>query len=211
MNGTRKVVVALFAAAASAAVLAPAEAHAQRQFGVQPPDTWATIYGLMYTNISGMEDPGSQSEWVFDDAALGVGVTLQRQVGQSLMLGVDGSWARPKYERHALGSDVVIPGASGTASIATAFANGRYGYSGGGDIGFYLTGGVGTVAYQLEDLEGWNADFALQAGTGLEYRFGGNKAVALEWGRVWGYHEKEGLGGGNQTHSALKLALRFGF
>lgn len=196
-------------AATSATALAPAAAHAQRQFGAQPPDTWASFYGLMYTSISGMQDPGTESEWVFDDAAFGLGVTLQRQVGQSLMLGFDGSWARPKYERHLLDSDVVI--ASGNASIATAFANGRYGYSGGGDIGFYLTGGIGTVAYQLEDLDGWNADFALQAGTGLEYRFDSNKAVALEWGRVWGYHEKEGLGGGNQAHSALKLALRVGF
>jgi hypothetical protein len=88
-------------------------------------------------------------------------------------------------------------------------ATGRYGYSGGGDIGFYLNGGIGTIAYRLADL-GWNADFALQAGTGLEYRFGRATAVALEWGRTWGYHEKEGLGGGNQTHSALRLALRFG-
>lgn len=209
MNRRMTLPFALLAAAAWATTIAPADAHAQRQFGVEPPDTWASVYGLMYTSVSGMEDPGSQSEWVFDDAAFGLGITLQRQVGQSLMLGIDGSWSRPKYERHALNTDVVL--ASGTASIATAFANGRYGYSGGGDIGFYLTGGIGTVAYQLEDLDGWNADFALQGGTGLEYRFGGNKAVALEWGRVWGYHEKEGLGGGNQAHSALKLAVRLGF
>ena len=78
----------------------------------------------------------------------------------------------------------------------------------------YLCGALefGWVPWDLiEDLDGWNADFALQAGTGLEYRFGGNKAVALEWGRTWGYHEKENLSGGNQTHSALKLALRMGF
>jgi opacity protein-like surface antigen len=158
--------------AAAAMAFTPVSAQAQRQFGVEPPDTWVSVYGLMYTNVSGLNDPDSDSEWVFDDNAFGLGMTLQRQVGQSLMLGIDGSYARPRYERHVIGTDVIV--ASGTASIATAMASGRYGYSGGGDIGFYLAGGIGTVAYQLEDLDGWNTDFALQAGTGLEYRFGGN-------------------------------------
>jgi hypothetical protein len=188
---------------------APATAQAQRTFGEQPPKTWISAYGLMYTGVSGMADPGTQSRWVFDDNAFGVGATIHRQVGQSLMLGLDGSLARPKFEQQELDNSAVVL-SSGTASIATAMATGRYGYSGGGDIGFYLTGGIGTVAYRLGELD-WNADFGLHGGTGLEYRFGGTKAVALEWGRTWGYHEKENLGGGNQTHSALKLALKLGF
>ncbi|HEX2168158.1 MAG TPA: hypothetical protein VHG09_13070 [Longimicrobiales bacterium] len=197
------------AIATGALMFTAGNTHAQLQFGVQPPDTWVSAYGLMYTSVSGMRDPGSNSRWVFDDAAFGGGVAVQRRVGESLMLGVDGSLARPKYEIQELEVDEIRE--RGTASIATLLATGRYGYSGGGSIGFYLTGGIGTIAYKLETLEGWNADFALQAGTGLEYQFGGNKAVALEWGRTWGYHEKENLGGGNQTHSALKLALRLGF
>ena len=203
------VLIAGLVVTAAGTTLAPRDAHAQRQFGVEPPDTWVSVYGIMYTNISNLNDPGSDSRWVFDDNAFGIGATLQRQVGQSLMLGIDGSYARPKYETYDLSTDLLAE--SGTATIATAMASGRYGYSGGGDIGFYLAGGIGTVAYNLEHLDGWNADFGLQAGTGLEYRFGGNKAVALEWGRTWGYHEKENLSGGNQTHSALKLALRMGF
>jgi opacity protein-like surface antigen len=207
MNRRFTVVVAGFAIATAGAALAPADVEAQRQFGRQAPNTWVTVYGLMYTNISGMRDPGSDSRWVFDDAAFGFGAALQRQMGQSLRLGVDGSLARPKFEMQELDTESVRE--EGTASIATAMVTGRYGYAAGGDIGFYLSGGIGTIAYKLADL-GWNTDFALQGGTGLEYRFDGNKAVALEWGRTWGYHEKEGLGGGNQTHSALKLALRFG-
>jgi hypothetical protein len=163
----------------------------------------------MYTGISGLVDPGTQSRWVFDDNAFGIGASVHRQAGQSLVLGLDGSLARPRYEQQPLDTGVGDT-ISGTASIATAMATGRYGYSGGGDIGFYLNGGIGTVAYKLSELA-WNADFALQAGTGLEYRFGGTKAIALEWGRTWGYHEKENLGGGSQTHSGLKLALRVGF
>ncbi|HSK18360.1 MAG TPA: hypothetical protein VK912_04425 [Longimicrobiales bacterium] len=209
MTRRMSVLIAGFVVTAAGTALAPGDAQAQRQFGVQPPDTWVSIYGIMYTNVSSLNDPGSDSKWVFDDNAFGIGATLQRQVGQSLMLGIDGSYARPKYETYDLDTSVLEE--NGTAAIATAMASGRYGYSGGGDIGFYLQGGIGTVAYDLEHLDGWNADFALQAGTGLEYRFGGNKAAALEWGRTWGYHEKEDLSGGNQTHSALKLALRMGF
>jgi opacity protein-like surface antigen len=192
---------------AAGMLVAPADGHAQRQFGAQPPKTWVSVYGLMYTSVSGMADPGSQSLWVFDDAAFGFGAALQRQVGQSLRLGIEGSLARPKFETQDLETEAVID--EGTASIATAMATGRYGYSGGSDIGFYLTGGIGALAYKLGDL-GWNSDFALQAGTGLEYQFSSNRAAALEWGRTWGYHEKEGLGGGNQTHGALKLAFRIG-
>jgi opacity protein-like surface antigen len=162
----------------------------------------------MYTGIASLVDPGTQTRWVFDDNAFGLGAAVHRQVGRSLVLGLDGSLARPKYEQRNLDTEVIE--SRGTASIATAMANGRYGYSGGGDIGFYLAGGIGTVAYKLNELA-WNADFALQAGTGLEYRFGGTKAIALEWGRTWGYHEKEDLGGGSQTHSGLRLALRLGF
>lgn len=201
----------LLVAVTTVGIAAAAEpVDAQRQFPREPPKTWVSAYGLMYTSLSGMRDPGSDSRWAFDDNGFGFGATLQRQVGQSLLLGVDGSLARPKYERQDLETEAVL--ASGTASIATAMANGRYGYSGGGDIGFYLTGGIGTVAYRLEDLGSWNADFALHGGTGLEYRFsGGRRAAALEWGRTWAYHEKEGLGGGNQTHGVLRLTVRFGF
>lgn len=203
--------VALITAMTVSCAAAASDVEAQRQFGSEPPKSWISAYGLMYTGVSGLRDPGSASRWVFDDNAFGIGATFHRQIGQSLMVGIDGSLARPKYERRSLEVDELVLG-SGTASLVTAMASGRYGYSGGGDIGFYLAGGIGAVAYRLEDLSGWNPDFALQAGTGLEYRFGGgNKALALEWGRTWGYHEKEDLGGGSQTHSALKLALRYGF
>jgi hypothetical protein len=37
-----------------------------------------------------------------------------------------------------------------------------------------------------------------------------NRAVFLEWGRIWGYHEREGIGGGAAQHSVLKLGARFG-
>ena len=197
-----KILIVATALLTTTTVAAHAQASAQ-------PSNWFSLYGLMYTGTSNLRDPDTNSDWRFDDNAFGLGASLHRQVARSLMSGVDASFARPEYERVDLGTGMLA--ARGTATIATAMANGRYGYAGGGDIGFYLTGGLGTVAYRLEDLDSWNADFALHAGTGLEYRFGGNKAVALEWGRTWGYHEEEGVGDGRQTHSALKLIGRIGF
>jgi opacity protein-like surface antigen len=188
-----------------ALVLAASAAHAQA-----PAVNWVNVYGLMYTNLSGFTDPGTSSDWVFDDNAFGLGLGVQRDFGQGLLIGVDFSLARPAYERRTPGG-AAIPGATGTANIGTAMATGRFAYGGGGDLGFYLSGGIGTIAYNLEDVGGWNADFALRAGTGLEFRFRPTRAVYLEWGRIWGYHEREGIGGGGgQQHSALRLGARFG-
>jgi opacity protein-like surface antigen len=195
--------------AVAALALAATSVDAQRPLpGGAAPKTWGSVYGLMYTNISSLRDPDTDSRWAFDDNAWGLGAQLHRQVGSGLLLGIDGSFARPAYERQAPESSDVI--ASGTATIITAIANGRFSYGGASEVGLYLTGGIGSVLYHLEDLASWNADLALQAGTGLEYRFQPRRALALEWGRTWGYHEKEGLGGGSQQHSVLKLALRLG-
>jgi hypothetical protein len=175
-----------------------------------PPRTWGVVFGQMYTGLSRFHDPGTSSDWVFDDNAFGFGLALQREFGQGLLLGLEGSLARPAYERRVTGTSVAVPGATGTASIATAMATGRFAYGGGAELGFYLSGGLGTIAYRLEDVGAWNADFALRAGTGLEYRFAPARAVFLEWGRIWGYHEREGVGGGAAQHSALKLGFRLG-
>ncbi|HSJ24624.1 MAG TPA: outer membrane beta-barrel protein [Longimicrobiales bacterium] len=172
--------------------------------------TWVDVHGLMYTNIAGFHDPGTGSDWAFDDNAFGLGLGAHHEVTPGLLLGGDVSLARPSYERRITGTRTAIPGATGTATIGTAMASGRYAYGGGGDLGFYLSGGVGTIAYHLEDRGEWNADFALRAGTGLEFRLTTTRALYLEWGRIWGYHERDGVGGGAAQHSALKLGFRLG-
>lgn len=173
------------------------------------PRTWVSAYGLMYTGIARFHDPGTGTDWVFDDNAFGFGADLHREVTTGLLLGVDLSMARPQYARRAPNTQVTV--ASGTATLGTAMLNGRISYGGLPELGFYLTGGVGTIAYYLEDLEDWNADFALRAGTGLEYRIARRQSLFLEWGRIWAYHEREGVGGGAAQHSVLRLGGRFGF
>jgi hypothetical protein len=195
---TAFLLVLLTAAAADAQARGPA------------PRSWGVIFGQMYTNIAGFPDPGTASDWAFDDNAFGFGVGVQHEAVQGLILGGEFSLARPAYERRAPGTGVALPGASGTATIVTAMATGRIAYGGTGDLGFYLNGGIGTIAYNLEDVAEWNADFALRAGTGLEYRLNPARALFFEWGRIWGYHERDGIGSGAQQHSVLKLGLRIG-
>lgn len=186
----------------------PAPARAQ----VAPaPDTWVGGYAQFYTGIGGFFDPGTASEWVFSDNSFGLGATVQRTFGQGLLLGLDLGYARPEYERRdtalVVGGGVVT---RGEANVVTAMATGRFASGGGGDLGFYLSGGAGTIMYNLSDVGGWNADLALRAATGLEYRMSRSQMVYLEWGRIWGYHEKDGVSGGKATHSNLKLGVRFG-
>jgi hypothetical protein len=189
-------------------IATPVSLEGQMRRGAPPPANWVNAYGTMYTGLSSFYDPGTESDWVFDEPAFGFGLGLQRDFG-GLLMGIDASLARPAYERRPR---VGIGVASGTASVATAMATGRFGYGGATDLGFYLSGGAGTIAYNLEDegAPGWNADFALRAGTGLEYRMSPSRAVYLEWGRIWGYHEREGIGGGAVQHSILQLGMRFG-
>jgi hypothetical protein len=193
---------------AAALLLVSADATDAQRRGA--PLNWLSGYGLMYTGISGFHDPGSESDWVFDDNAFGFGLGLQREVTSGLLIGADVSYARPAYERRLRNTTVAIPGATGKAGVATALATGRIGYGGASDLGFYLSGAVGTIGYNLEDLGAWNFDLALRAGTGLEYRLSPSQALYLEWGRIWGYHEREGIGGGAAQHSKLQLGLRFG-
>jgi opacity protein-like surface antigen len=184
---------------------------AQRPAVTPPPRNWVSPYVTMFTNMSDFDDPDSQSRWMFDDSGFGVGLSLMREFGQSLVIGIDASGSRTNYERRAIGTNTGTPLASGSATVGTAMLTGRFASGGRTELGFYLTGGLGTVAYKLEDLDGWNADFGLRAGTGLEYRYSTRGTVFLEWGRLWGYHEKEGVSGGRVNHSALKLGGRFGF
>jgi opacity protein-like surface antigen len=188
---------------------APAALAAQVRPLGSGPGTWVSAYGQMYTGMDGFEDPDSDSRWSFEDNTLGVGVGLLRQFGQSVLIGADLSFAKPEYEAEHL--TIQDSTATGSATVGTAMLLGRVAYGGSAQLGFYLTGGIGAIGYDLEHLDGWNTDFALRAGTGLEYRFQPSGAVFLEWGRIWGYHEKEGVSGGRVSHSQLKLGGRLGF
>jgi hypothetical protein len=171
------------------------------------PGIWVHASAVMYTTVSSFIDPGSESRWIFGDPAFGAGIGVQREFGTGLLLGIDATYARVEYQRTDLAAQTVV--GEGNAGIASGMVVGRFAYGGGGNVGIYLSGGLGTMAYNLEDLGSWNADFAMRAGTGIEYRMDDRKAVALEWSRGWAYHEKEDLTGGDtQRPSMLRLNAR---
>jgi hypothetical protein len=201
---SRVLVTAILACAVC--TIAATAVHAQRP---APPQNWAGAYFQMFTDMGSFDDPDSDSRWIFGDNAMGLGAVLQRQLGASLRAGIDLGYARPSYERRDAATQTLI--FRGDASVLTALASGRIAYGGGADLGFYLTGGAGAIVYDLEDVDGSNADMALRAGTGLEYRFNPTKLLFLEWGRLWGYHEKEGVSGGKATHSLLRIGAQLGF
>jgi hypothetical protein len=197
----RRLSIMLFALLVAGSALVPGlEAQARTSAG-----WWGGAYGMLYTGIGSVEDPET-GRWNFSDNAFGFGANILREFGRSLLLGVDVSYATPSYE-----IENGLLTSSGDAKIVTAMGTGRMAYGGGAELGFYLTGGIGTIAYNLDELDGWNTDFALRAGTGLEYRFSPARAAYLEWGRFWGYHETDGVQGGTTNHSNLKLGVRFGF
>ena len=177
---------------------------------VESPQIWTTVYFQMYSSMGSFVDPDTDSRWVFGDNAFGFGGAAHYQATPTLAIGLDLGYARPAVQRDSVeraGATI----ARGDARVFTALATGRLAYGGSAELGLYLTGGVGTIAYRLDEFGEINADLALRAGTGLEYRFARDKSVFLEWGRIWGYHEKEGVSGGRAQHSVLNIGARGGF
>ena len=196
----KKIIVAAALATAFAT-----QANAQEPL----PKLWITGYAQMYTSLAEFEDPGTSSRWEFGDNTFGFGAAAHYDVSPTITLGLDLGYAAPEYERRDTADSAALIG-SGDAQVFTLLATGRMVSGGSGDLGFYLTGGAGAIAYRLDEFGDTNTDLALRAGTGLEYRWGATRRIFLEWGRLWTFHEKSGLSGGRVQHSALQLGARFG-
>lgn len=199
-----KTAAALIAALACLTFATPAAA----QFGTiePPPKTWIT------GSVGGFLDPGSVPDasgvWDFG-AALGGGIGIHRQVGQGITIGVEGSFLPSKYELRDSNRSVIE---KGSASIVTGLATARLNTGGMGPLGMYLTGGAGVMAYGMKGgLDRWDPDLALMTGAGLEYRPSQKRAIFLEWGKFWTFHQQEGVKNNTVNHSQLRAGVRFGF
>lgn len=182
-------------------------AAAQFRTVQKAPNTWVTGW------VGGYMSPGSvvdaeSGKWDFGSSFAG-GLGLHRQVGRSLVLGVEGSFAPAAYERLDLDTNEVL--GSGNARLVTGMLTGRLQTGGGGGLGMYVTGGIGAVVYGIPDLDRWDPDLALRTGAGMEYRPSHNRALFLEWGQLWTYHQKEGVRDNTAKHSQLRAGVRFGF
>ncbi len=193
-------------AAAIGVLGAAAPAAAQFRQVTKAPSTWASAW------VGGYLSPGrvydASGNWDFGSTFAG-GVGLHRQVGRGLVLGVETSFAPASYERTDASTGELIE--DGDARLVTGMLTGRLQTGGGGDFGMYLTGGAGAFVYGLSGLDGWDPDLALSTGAGLEYRPSANRALFVEWGRYWTFHQKEGVRDNTTKHSQLRAGVRFGF
>ena len=198
-----KAVAALLPALAILAAATPAAAQFRQ---VQPPpNTWLTVWGGGYTSSATIHDPES-GNWNIGSSISG-GVGIHRQIGQSLVLGVETSYSPADYEITDADDNLV---GNGSAGILTGMATGRLNYGGGGPLGLYLTGGIGTVVYRMPELERWDPDFAFRTGAGLEYRPNATKALFVEWGQSRIFHQKEGVKDNTEKRTDLRAGVRFG-
>ncbi|HWV56375.1 MAG TPA: outer membrane beta-barrel protein [Longimicrobiales bacterium] len=180
------------------------------QFGPveQPPQTWASGWLGGYLDPGTVRDP-EDGAWSFG-SSFAAGLGLHRQIGNSLSIGVDASYAPMRFEQRDVATEEVL--SSGTARVISAMASARLRYGGGDAFGMYLTGGVGTMAYGMPDpVDRWDTDLALHTGAGLEYRPSINRALFVEWGRYWTFHQNEGIDDNTTQHSQLRIGVRTGF
>lgn len=190
------------AGALAAALLLMGSAHAAAQ------DTWATGW------VGGMLDPGrvvddeSDATWAFG-TGFGLGLGLHRELGRSFLVGVDGNLFRLPYEvrPHTATADTL----SGDGSIVSLLASARLRTGGAAVFGTYLTGGVGTLMYNLPGLDRWDSDLALLAGAGIQYQPQAQLGLFIEWGRFWTFHQREGVDSGMTRHSNLRVGARYGW
>ena len=193
-----------------AAALPGPPLQAQVRNAPAPARAWVTGWAGMYTTVDAIGNPtdAGVSTWRFDDNVFAFGAGAEYEVAQGLLLGAEGSYASTDFE--VLDDNTVTD--QGSAGLLGLFATGRLRYGGNNTVGGYLKGMAGGFGYQMGDTIGTNFDLALSTGAGLEYRFRSRAALYLEWNRIWAYHEKEGIDGGNTgKHSQLRLGFRKGF
>lgn len=195
-------ILSAFASLAAASPLAA-------QFGPveQPPKTWVSAWLGGYLDPGTVQDPADGS-WAFGSSFAG-GLGIHRQVGSALSVGIDASFSPTRFELRDPETKEKL--GSGTAKLLSAMASARLRYGGGGPIGMYLTGGVGALSYGMPDPVGrWDTDLALHTGAGLEYRPSTNRAIFVEWGRFWTFHQNDGVDDNTAQHSQLRIGVRAG-
>jgi hypothetical protein len=190
-------------------------ALAQGRGGQQPPRprvlpfVYLSAWGGGFTDVGGFAETDLDAFFNFGKA-VAYGGGLHFRAGQGLVVGVEGSYARPEYERHErVGGDLLT---SGEAKVASALLSARLTSPGAGAFSLYLTGGAGVFAYSVPepDLEEWDKDFALSGGAGIDYRFASRLGLFLEYGRMWAYHQKGNAERNTANHSLVRLGTRLG-
>src|SRR5690625_5220815 len=129
-------------------LLAATPASAQFRTVETDPKTWTSVWLGGYISPGSVPDP-AYGQWDFG-SAIGGGLDIHRQVGNSLTVGIETSLAPADYEIRSNKGAVT---GEGRARIATGMLTGRLRYGGSTNFGMYLTGGAGAFMYGLSELD----------------------------------------------------------
>lgn len=209
-KSTACVVVLAFAGVFADAATSPASA----QTSLFRPRVYISAWGGGYTSFGGFaESLGETNAFYNFDRDFAYGGGLHIVTTPLIAIGVDGSYGSARYHRHDDGN--AEPTTSGDARVASALLSARLGAGGGGRVGIYLTGGIGAFAYDLQDeddpeFDGWDADFALSAGAGLNFSVVPRLGLFVDYGQVWAFHPRDGDQNNTANHGLVRLGTRLG-
>lgn len=178
------------------------------------PRAYISAWGGGYTSFGGFAQSVGDEDFFFNfDRDLAFGGGLHFATSPQVVIGIDGSYGTAQYQRLEIGN--AEPVNRGDARVASALLSARLGAAGGERLGLYLTGGIGAFAYDLLDepqpeFDGWDIDFAVSAGAGLDYRFIPRLGLFLEYGQVWAFHPKQGSANNTANHSLVRVGTRLG-
>jgi hypothetical protein len=166
-------------------------------------------WGGYFTSFGGFADEELDAFFRFDSApAFGGG--LHAYFGQGFTVGVDALYGSADYERRQRTTGTLE--LSGDAKVAAGLLSARLAAGGGGRFALYISGGIGAFAYELDAQsglpDGWDTDFALYAGGGLEFRLIRHLGLFGEYGQLWAYHQKAGSSRNVANHALLRGGLR---
>jgi hypothetical protein len=185
---------------------------------------WVSAWAGAVLDPPNLVDPTTGTRWQMG-TGLAFGAGLHHQLGQGLMIGLDGSYAPSiPFEFHNTNSDALLQ-PKDNAKAATALLSGRLQYGGGASFGIYLNGGVGGFFWGVPTLappsanlltcsctpsgSHWDGDLGLLTGAGFEYRVALRSALFLEWGRFWVFHQHEAVSSNSIKFTGIKLGARF--
>jgi hypothetical protein len=205
---------ATLALLATVALTTPAVAQQQTPKGpTGPVKNWGSIFAIVYPDAGTIRDPGTGSApgqvWNFG-SGFGLGASVQRLVGQSLQLGIEGSIAP------SVGVEITDSASAATTSdhakLGELMATGRIMTGGGGGLGLYLSGGIGTFIWGMPaPAPGTDADFAVRTAAGLEYQTSARRGLFLEWGQFWDFHQHAGVKSNTAKFGQIRGGLRIGW
>lgn len=183
-----------------------------------PVRNWGNIFIVAYPDAGTVNEPIPGSDqtqtWNFG-SGFGLGAAYARVLGSSLQLGAEASLAPSvgvEITNPALTTGGTSTTTTGHAKLGEILATGRIMTGGGGGLGLFLAGGAGFFFWGMPSpVDRWDPDLAFRTAAGLEYGSAARRALFLEWGQFWAYHQHSGVKSNTTKFSQIRGGLRIGW